>query len=201
MLEIKELPDVTLVKNVKNSACSDSFIKLSERHSNLFYKICGSYLKRYSALGGIERDLLEDKDQVILDSINKFKEEKKVKFSSWLGICTRFYCLNKINKLKRTPEIVNTEEAKEALENVPSTDTVDYNEVNIKSLLSIISKHNNEKMIRIFRLRYDDKKVSWKKIASELNISVKETQRLHSNGIKFVKDRFKNKTRFLELVA
>ena len=89
--------DNTLIEEVRKSGCNESYKELLSRHEKLFYKICQKYIPVIISRGLEKNDLLEDKHFVLFKCINSYSTDKKTKFSTWLGNCTRYHCLNFLN--------------------------------------------------------------------------------------------------------
>lgn len=197
MENIKDVPDVTLVQRVKETACSDSFNEISKRHSNLFYKVCQNYIKTLSALGYSSNDILEEKDIVIFEAILKFKSEKKALFSTWLGNYTRYFCLNKINAVKNMPEVSHDENFAQIFDEVSfqEHDSKQPN-LNLSSIFSVLQSQKDKRILRIFQLRYDPdnrKKRTWQVIANELKLSTHSIIQLHKKGLKLIREEISRK--------
>lgn len=194
---LKDLPDITLINKVKEEGCSESFNELSRRHSNLYYKICYFYFKTFSLLNCSLKDILEEKDIILFEAILKFDINKKTLFSTWLGNYTRWFCLNKINKVKKMPKIEGEEEITTAFDTkaVQNFETK-RPQVNFDKILEILDSTNDTLVTNIFRLRYDPeqrKKRTWAKIASTLNLTIPRTIQLHKKGLKLLKEEIEQK--------
>ncbi len=156
MLDIAKLSDINLIEKVKGDSCSDSFIELSKRHSDLFYKICHNYLLTLNSFGVATTDIFEEKDFVFLNAIKKFDPNKKVLFSTWLGNYTRYFCLNRINKAKKMPELGDEEEI-ESVFNQTSISQFETpkNSLNSDIVYSLLNGCDDVRVKNIFKLRYD----------------------------------------------
>lgn len=195
--DFTKLPDNVLVQKVKDDACSDSFIELSKRHSDLFYKVCHSYLLTLNSLGIPSTEIFEEKDIVFLNSIRKFDCTKGVLFSTWLGNYTRYFCLNKINKTKKMPEVGDEKEI-EFVFNAASIQDFETQKKSLDSniIYKLLDECGDSRIIDIFKLRYDPmqrKKKTWAKIADELNLSIPTTILLHKKGLKLLREEIETK--------
>jgi RNA polymerase sigma factor (sigma-70 family) len=196
VVNINNLPDVDLVIRIKEDACSESFKEISSRHSNLFYKVCQSHVRTFYAMGYNPNDILEDKDIVILEAVQKFDPSKKVKFSTWLGNYTRYFCLNKLNKIKAVPER-GTEIEMAATFDAASVERFENTEIplDLDAIFNTLSSTDDPRISNIFKLRYDTdltKKRTWAKIAEQLNLTVQTTIQLHKKGLKWLREEIAN---------
>lgn len=198
MVEITSLPDVELVRRVKESACSDSFSELSKRHGNLFYRICQNYIKTLMAVGYSANDIFAERECVIFDAITGFNPDKGVLFSTWLGNFTRYFCLNKINAGKKIPKLGDEEEAEaEGIFDNAAVEEFEGRrpEVDLNIVIEALTSVNDPRITNIFRLRYDTsrmKKRTWANIAQSLGLTVQTTMQLHKKGLKIVREQIMN---------
>ena len=63
--------------------------------------MCQKYIPVILAKGLRREDLLADKDFVMFKAIRSYKINKKCKFSTWLGNCSKYHCLTFINSNNR----------------------------------------------------------------------------------------------------
>ena len=85
-------------KRIKNKNCEESLLQLSERHSGLYFKIIKKYSKSFFANNINIDEASSDKNLIIWNSAKNFKEDKNVKFSTWLANQVKYFCLNTLNK-------------------------------------------------------------------------------------------------------
>lgn len=192
MVKVESLSDLELINNIKLNSCNDSFLELSERHSRLFYKICHRYLKILESYRYSKEELFENKDFIIFDAAIKFDINRKAKFSTWLGIWTRFFCLNKINKLKNMPVVNSEEEIANSFndESIEKFSKTTKERINLNNVKKVLSKLGDSRITSVFKLRYDpklDKKLSWEKISDKLKLSLGTTVKLHKTGLKILR--------------
>ena len=197
---MKRLGDNELIIEVKERCCNDSFKELTQRHSNLYYKVCQKYLPVLRQIGVPAQDVLNDMEYVFFKSLNAFNPEKKTKFSTWLGNYARYHCLNYLNDYKRhnfceenTIEIISEAKAQEF--NDADTSEVDY-------IFSILSKLKDRRIIKVYKMRYEEngeKKATWSEIATKMKISTQTAINLHSRGRRFLKTKL-NSEEFQDVV-
>jgi len=189
MEKLKLPTDQELIQDVKENGSSKSFILLSERHSNLYYKICQKYTAAFMASGIPPEDVFAEKDYTLYRSVITFNPDKGAKYSTWLGNYTKYSCLNFLKKNSKQANFKSDEQTqffldKQYIENQP-TDYSGFRE----HVFSIIEKMKDKRIKQIFELRYDpkeQKKMTWKNIAKKLEISAQTAINLHSKGIKLI---------------
>jgi len=186
---IKELCDNSLVKRVKEIGCNESFKEILNRHEKLFYKICQNYMSILESKGHRREDVLSDLSFVLFRSVKSYKPNKKTKFSTWIGNCSKYYCLTLINSKNR---FIDTDD-----------ETIEYH-INIKSkenyfndesrtedkefVFQILKKLKDPRIPRVFELRYFDKdkknkKATWSVIARKIKTSTQTAINLHQRGL------------------
>lgn len=193
MDDTKALADLQLVQRIRENACSESFNELAGRHSNLFYKVCQSYIKTLTSLGHCPTDIFEERDIVLFEAVQKYNPDKGTQFSTWLGNYTRYFCLNKINESKHMPAVATAEEI-EAVFNDKSIKAFESKqpEVDVDNVFAALGAANDPRITAIFKLRYDPfarKKRTWVKIADELRLTVQTTIQLHKKGLLLLRDK------------
>lgn len=182
--------DLFLIKKIKKNNCSESFVSLQDRHSNLFYSVCHKFINKLNI-----EEVYQDKDFVFYKAIASFDDKKGAKFSTWLGNYTRYHCLNYI---KKNGKYVNAEDGfVDHFFNQKSYE--DYNpDKNTKNdldhIFNILSNVKDERIVKIFKLRYldNDKKLTWKQIAAEFNLTPQTIINLHMKGRKILRKKMKN---------
>jgi len=85
--------DTQLAINVQENNCEKSLKKLIEKHSRLCFDILQKFTPVLKGMGYHMDDIFNEKDFLVYKSAIKFKPDKGVKFSTWLGNYTRYHCL------------------------------------------------------------------------------------------------------------
>ena len=190
--------DNTLVRRVKSTGCNESFLTLLERHEKLFYKICQIYIPIAETKGFNKADLLQEKNYVFFKAVKSYKPNKKTKFSTWLGNCTKYFCLTFINSNNRHVDmeddmielcITNKNKEEHGDENKLKYDK-DY-------IFKILRQLKDKRVSKVFKLRYFDedkktKKATWSVIASKINTSTQTAINLHQRGVKILNTKLKS---------
>ena len=187
------MTDEELIIEVKEGNCSNSFLELSLRHQNLFYKVCQKYA---SVAKASFQDLLEDKNFIIYRSILSYDNTRKTKFSTWLGNYTRYYCLNFLNANCKylTFEDKDIESFVEKFENEinPDKDSEEYSKLFFENCFGILSRLKDKRIHTVYQKRYSSqKKRTWAAIAEEMRISTQTVINLHNRGKKVLRNKMK----------
>lgn len=188
--------DVDFVNGVIKYGCSSCFIKLIDLHSSLFYKIAGKYTYALALYGISKEEIFDNKNFIFLDSIRSFDSKKKVKFSSWMGNKTRFFCLNILTSRNKIMNY-SSDEIKKIIESQHHSENKDKQNEDFAYIMFLLDNLKDKRIKQIFHLRYleKDRKVKWSIIAKKLNISVQTAINLHSRATKTLLTKIKsNKT-------
>ena len=181
--------DIELIEDIKENNSDESFNKLSERHSNLYYKICQKYSSAFRASGIAPEDVFAEKDYTMWKSVMSFNPHKKCKFSTWLGNYTKYSCLNILKKSSKYVSYEAEDGEGGSISQLDKHAVYDPNRSfqDMEEQIFLILKRMKDKRVhKIFRLRYDpreQKKMTWKNIAKELDISAQTAINLHSKGL------------------
>lgn len=170
------LSDVDLIGKVKGKMDSAALNELVARHSGIFYQV----VKSYSWVPPVEQqDLIDHKAYFIYNYALDFKPEKNVKFSSYVGQRIKYECQGLIGKNQNVDEISD---------NIPAPTPVDYNSEVMDFIVKNASKIDDDKFLKIFKLRhYSEKKKSWKAIGDLLEMSDEGARKIYLRNISFIK--------------
>lgn len=184
----KLIKDWTLIRKVKKNGCNESYITLRDRHEKLFYKICQNYLPIARTKGIKNEDILEEKDHVMFKAISSYKNNKKCKFSTWLGNCTKYFCLGRINANNRMvsseDELLRTILDLRIKEEYTEEDKLKNDK---EYIFNILDNLKDKRISRVFELRYfddfkEDSKPTWSFIAKKIGTSTQTAINLHQRG-------------------
>jgi len=181
--QLKEKTDNHLVNQIKLSQCNSSLSELINRHSGICVSICQRYSLVLSAEGVSLDELKENKDYVIYQAALSYKNSKNIKFSSWLGNCMKYYCLNTINSNKKKTKL--RERYSIHLPNENDSQSLTKKNEDIDYINSILLKLKDKRISKIYSLRYSPeyrKPLSWKKISERMGISSQTAINLHDKG-------------------
>lgn len=181
------IKEIQAEKNVESNLS-----KIIDKHSGIFIEMVKHYVPQNSEYSNRD-DLLSEKDYHIYKAIKSFDFSKNVKFVTHLGNQAKYLCLNTYNKNKKKPEI-NCEEIKldwisflseeEHMSNIIKSDSKEL----FKKINNYLEKHKDERVKKIFELRYfsykDNKIKPWRLIYREIGMSIQGCINLHKKTIK-----------------
>ena len=181
--------DIQLINKVKNSRDENSLKELIERHSGIYVDMVNKYLP--NSMEGINKnDVLEDKNFCIYDAAIKFDENKKAKFSTYIGNLARWKCLNIYNKKIKFPQESIFGDFSRKNTRFSQSETLDIEkEEDIKNVFKIINNSEDSRVQKIFKMRYQDGKklTPWKKIAKKLDLSIQGCINIHNKHLTEIK--------------
>ena len=185
------MTDLDLVNNIKHHILvDDSLAKLCVFHGALINKISSKYTKQLLDSGSGIEEIFKEREYIIYKAAMAFNPERKNKFSSYLGSCVRWYCLNKINKSDDWKFISETplEECAEK--------PAEYKEDNFEYTNFLLNKIKNKNIKKVFELRYfyENEGLTWAKIGSMLNITGQTANNWHKKGLKILSSFVKSET-------
>lgn len=181
------IKEIQAEKNVESNLS-----KIIDKHSGIFIEMVKHYVPENSEYSNRD-DLLSEKDYHIYKAIKSFDFSKNVKFVTHLGNQAKYLCLNTYNKNKKKPEI-NCEEIKldwisflseeEHMSHIIKSDSKEL----FKKINNYLEKHKDERVKKIFELRYfsykDNKIKPWRLIYKEIGMSIQGCINLHKKTIK-----------------
>lgn len=179
--------DLQLIYNVKESRDEKSLKQLIERHSGIYVEMVNKYLPE--SIEGINKnDILEDKDFCIYDAAMNFDENKKAKFSTYIGNLARWKCLNIYNRQIKYPQSSINEVFDLNVSDEPEIKNIEKEE-ELKNIFKIIESSKDKRVQKIFKMRYrDGKKLTpWKKIAKKLDLSIQGCINIHNKHLTEIK--------------
>ncbi len=186
---INRKSDKDLVKNIKRGQKVDeSLCELVDRNSGIFIKMVNKYSNKHQRL-----DLIGDKEYYIYQAALKYDEAKNVKFSTHLGVESKWLCINNYNLNKKRNEIDlsavdNFIESENLKDSIQSKDC-------IEKILEFTESHPDKRVSKIFQLRYNDghnnKLKPWSEICDEVGLSVQGSILVHDEAISSIKRKLK----------
>lgn len=183
------MKDLELAQQVRNYDDQVALQELIEKHQGIFYSIVHKYSTVFKQSGVYKNDVLDDRDYIIYKTAKSFQPDKNAKFSTWLGNCTRYECLNRISDRAK---YVYSEE----LENQKPCPTIQksdpYDEEKIQLCFDEVKKLNDKRALKIFKLRYLNgtrKVMPWNQIGKKLKISTQTALNVHNKAIRRIKSK------------
>jgi len=177
--------DNELIKEIKkgNNVCKN-FGVISDRHSGIFFKMAHKYISKKFTEKRL--DFFNDKDYYIFQVVLDYKENKKTKFSTYLGNRIKWMCINNYYKTINSCEINYPDEI---MYNCPDNNkNIDIQ--SISEAMEMLKKDKDPRLHKIFTLRYLEGKgnnvMPWKDVCVQdgINLSVQGCINVHNNYIK-----------------
>ncbi len=186
----EQMDDLDLIQEVRSNGNSSCFKEIVNRHSGIYLQMIHSYAPKETSIDNFY-DLLNSKESHIYDAIQSFDENRKIKFSTYLGNCTRWLCLNSSNKRRHQQIEENFDCIFETEEEKESSD-----QKTIEEILSKLDEFEDQRIKKIFRMRYfsgEKKPLAWRKIAKELDLSIQGCINIHNSAFKKLKKTYQKK--------
>jgi len=196
---INNQPDVKLTENLKNNVEPEASLKeLVDRHSGIFLDIVNNYVPNNSPTCH-KQDIIDELEYYVYNAGLKYDQTRGAKFSTFLGNEAKWLCLNQHHKNKKYL-LASSTESEFIFEN-KCVDTEDekkphLNETLLVKIFEIIDAHPDERVRRIFKLRYVDpefnKLTPWQKIGKELKMSIQGCINIHNSAITVIRKGLKH---------
>lgn len=189
----ENLSDRELIKSIKHNKCSECIHILRDRHIGLIIDIYSKYNSILQSLNFSAAEFNDEIEYIIFHSARSYDlRRKNVKFSTWLGEQTKYFCLNKINEQNKQ-KILNTDP--EELNKIIDSYSKEYNSdrgLNRETcdyIFNILEQLNDKRIIKIFNLRFfeGNKKMTWKQISKKVGLTSQGAINLFEKGIDFLK--------------
>ena len=193
----KKKTDTQLTKKLKEEGCNESFIELSQRYENVFYKICQKYKNALQNVGIQPEDVYEEKNVVLLKCALSFDPDRNTKFSTWLGNYAKFTCLNYINS-KRYIFNSETHELHKFVEESQPAPVIEVYTEESDIIFHCLRNLKDKRIEKIFKMRYfyaNKKDKTWKSISGEIGVSIQTAINLHKKGLGLLRNQIGKKIR------
>ena len=190
--------DVELTANLKTDIEAEASLQeLVDRHSGIFLNIVNNYVPNNSPTCH-KQDIIDEIQYYIYNAGLKYDENRGAKFSTFLGNEAKWLCLNQHHKNKKYL-LAASPQSEFAFENTAAEEKGEHNPYISESLLckifEIIEKHPDERVRRIFKIRYVDpefnKLTPWQKVGKELKMSIQVCINIHNSAIKIIRKTLK----------
>jgi len=187
--------DISLIEKVKNQSDNNSLNVLIERHSGIYLDMVNSVIPNNCDFLD-KNDIIDDKEISIYKAIMNYDENKKTKFSTYLGNETRWKCLNIFNRGTKY-KYIDIEDFKEhvdfveenTIKNISSKEILD-------KIFNLANTHKDQRVSEIFFLRYKigegNKTMPWKNISKKINVSIQGCINIHDRFIEEIKKEIQN---------
>lgn len=196
--------DLDIINEIKSGVNVDINLKeLINRHSGIYMTIANRYFSeerlKYADKSIDKNFIFGSKDYMIYDSAISFKPEIGVKFSTYLGNKTKFFCLNHINSLKKQAEHDFEQITQDSI-NKESEEEI--NSDLAKNIFELIKKIPDKRVYEIFKLRYlteNKKPTPWNTICKKIfkknnneHMSIQGCINIHDRAVKKIKENIKH---------
>jgi len=192
--------DITLTENLKKDIEAEASLReLVDRHSGIFLNIVNNYVPNNSPTCH-KQDIIDEIEYYIYNAGLKYDQTRGAKFSTFLGNEAKWLCLNQHHKNKKYL-LAASPESEFAFNNSPAPEeekqehNPHMNEALLCSIFEIIEKHPDERVRRIFKMRYLDpefnKLTPWQKVGKELKMSIQGCINIHNSAIKVIRKNLK----------
>lgn len=178
--------DIELVNKIKEEDDQDALLELVDRHTGVFYKTLQEYIP-HSIPKASQDEFFMRKEFFFYDAAKTFKEDKGVKFSTWLVNSTRYKCLSERTRLANLPEFYEFgEECLEIQDERVASSPNSRLELkeDFDEILKGISQKHGSKARTIFQERYlggnNGAGKTFKEIAKDLGVSIQNIQNTHA---------------------
>jgi len=196
---IQTQTDTELTSNLKNNIEAEASLQeLVDRHSGIFLDIVNNYVPNNSPTSH-KQDIIDEIQYYIYNAGLKYDQTRGAKFSTFLGNEAKWLCLNQHYKNKKyllaaSPEgefaLHNRSKEEETTEINPHV-----NEALLCKIFEMIEKHPDERVRRIFKIRYIDpefnKLTPWQQVGKKLKMSIQGCINIHNAAIKIIRKNLK----------
>lgn len=191
---VEELDDTALAYLVKFENNEEALGALISRHTGLCFSIAKKYISHPNITGVNRDEILCSKDKIIYESAKTYDKDKArgAKFSTWLGNCMKYHCLDTIYGNIRTTSV--DEDTLNFLVESRARDSEDKslqkNGETLEYIKEILSQIGDSSVRRVIELRYfsnQDKMLTFAEISKKMNASIQTTVNWHDKFIKLIR--------------
>jgi hypothetical protein len=191
--------DVELTYNLKKDIEAEASLQeLVDRHSGIFLDIVNNYVPNNSPTSH-KQDIIDEIQYYIYNAGLKYDQTRGAKFSTFLGNEAKWLCLNQHYKNKKYL-LAASPEGDFAFHNRAKEDdepesSPHVNEALLCKIFEIIERHPDERVRRIFKIRYVDpefnKLTPWQQVGKKLKMSIQGCINIHNAAIKIIRKNLK----------
>jgi RNA polymerase sigma factor (sigma-70 family) len=187
--------DIFLIEKVKKDADLKSLNLLIERHSGIYLDMVNSVIPNNCDFLD-KNDIIDDKNISIYKAVMNFDENKKTKFSTYLGNETRWKCLNLFNRGTKYKYLdINDFNNDENLSDDEMLNDISSKEI-LDKVFFLANTHKDDRVRNIINLRYKigegNKTMPWKNISEKVNVSIQGCINIHDRFIEEIKKEIQN---------
>ena len=181
-----------IIDNVKVKSCNESLKVLIKNHSGICYNLIFKYKKYIHSKNCDFQDLIDQKDYFIYQAALQYDNTRNIKFSTWLGNYVKYQCLN-CRRSKFNYCILDEDASSEidlSLQRDHESHALMMDKVN--KINDILNSLEDKRIKNIYSLRYqNNKKMTFKKISSEMGVSEPTVKKLFQKGKKIISKKMK----------
>jgi len=190
--------DIKLTENLKKDIEAEESLKeLVDRHSGIFLDIVNNYVPNNSPTCH-KQDIIDEIEYYIYTAGLKYDQTRGAKFSTFLGNEAKWLCLNQHHKNKKYILAASPESEFAFINKTVDTSPEQkphFSEALLVKIFDIIEQHPDERVRRIFKIRYVDpefnKLTPWQKVGKELKMSIQGCINIHNAAIKVIRKNLK----------
>ena len=181
--------DLALINKIKASNDQDCLISLIERHSGIYIYVVDQFTRSPNSL--IDREIImKEKDHTIFTAALNYNPNCKSKFSTYLANEAKWKCLNAISKAKRRRETsfedlkTDPESGEDSCQQLIKLEAFNF-------FKNMLEKEKDKRVKKIIDIRYNttnNKLVTWRVVAKELDMSIQGCINIHNKFINKVKN-------------
>lgn len=189
-----KISDEELVKKVRDYQDSYSLVELQQRHGGIVIDVA----RKFGAMqtGNHMADLKDEVPYIIFKAAESFKEEFGIKFNTWVGNKTKYYCFKKIKEESKYVRS-STEETNNYLDNYYDLDKELANQIREEAsyIREIASYLKDKRILKMLDLRYfsGDDNMTFSEIGEVLDLTHQGVIDLHTSFMSFIKTKLLSK--------
>lgn len=214
---LDNLDDVSLIKNVVESECSDSLEVLVGRHTGICCQVGQKYFSHPQVTPYQSQDIIDHKHEIIYKAAKSYDPELGWKFVSWVGHHMRYYCLRSLKKDEKYQNVLtknkytnhsNPEEdslldhfVNSNMRVEPVLPFEDENTARLEKIKNLLDNFKDKRIRETIQIRYfsgSDKPVTYRKLAKIMKVSSQTIKNWDDDFIKYAKS--KNCSKILEFI-
>lgn len=187
--------DRVLIKDIKKYSCDECIECLRDKHIGLIFDIYGRYGSVLQSLHFNKEEFSDEINYLVYTSAKKFDlRRKNIKFSTFLGDQTRYFCLNKITELNKKKSVSAEPEDIIRLMDECFKDSNEHNKKQkelCSYVYSLLEQIKDKRVMEIFNLRFfsEKNKMTWAEIGERLGITSQTVINIFNKNVRFIKNK------------
>jgi hypothetical protein len=178
-----DVNDLQLIQAIKLKNDSEALSLLVNRHTGVYMDI----INKYTYVPYFERqDLIDHKLLNIYNYALNFDSSRGMKFSTFVGQSVKWECQGLINKYPEVEEI-----KEDIIEEVNYLKVLQENDF-VSFIEKYASSIDDERLLKLLKMRLKQKPDSWKKCGKEINTSPEGARFIFNKFYKKIKEKLTN---------